>query len=114
MTNIIKAGLTNAELRATAPAVKDDYQSGECLPEQTGDGTVKTFTFSSPVQMVHVEGNGIDTDVARVDPFGGTPSAIQGFRAANEVGVYLPVTCTVVKVFAPTGMIITVQGFRRT
>lgn len=101
-----------ADLTETQP-VKDDYQAGECLAEQTGAGAVLTFTFASPVQLVHVEGDGADTDVARVDPFGGTPSATQGFRAADGVGVYLPVICTVVKVYAPTGMVIAVNGFRR-
>ena len=106
--------LTNSELRASAPAVKDDYQSGECLAEQTGTGAVLIFTFSAPVHLVHVEGNGASTDVARVDPFGGTPTATLGFRASDEVGVYLPVTTSSVKVFAPSGMVIAVNGFRRT
>lgn len=112
-TQPVSGPLTDAQLRASAPAVRDDYQAGECLAEQTGVGGVLTFTFSSPVHLVHVQGDGSDTDVARVDPFGGTPTASRGFRADDGVGIYLPVTTSSVKVFAPVDMVVTVNGFRR-
>lgn len=97
----------------TAVKSSDDFQGGEVLADQTGAAAVLTFTFSAAVQLVVVSGNGIATDFARVDPFGGTPSATLGIPCGDEVPTFIPVTATVVRVFAPTGMVITVWGFRR-
>lgn len=94
--------------------VHDDYQSGECLADQTGAGAVLTFTFTSPVQLVVVDANGAATDVARADPFGGTPTASLGVPCRDEAGAYMPVSTSVVRVFAPVGMIVSVVGYRRT
>ncbi len=92
--------------------VADDYQAGECLDDQTGAGAVLTFTFAAPVSMVVVEAVGAD-QTARVDPFGGTPTATKGLRAGDAVPLYLPVVCTSVKVFAPSAMVVSLSGFRR-
>lgn len=92
---------------------KDDYQSGEVLADQTGAGAVLTFTFSSAVQLVVVDANGATTDIARADPFGGTPAATTGIPCRDEVPTYMPVTTTSIKIFAPSGMAVSVYGYRR-
>ena len=122
--------LTNTQLRAapvpvsgtvtanvtfpTDQKVHDDYQGGEVLADQTGAAAVLTFTFSAAVQLVLVHAySATSTDLARVDPFGGTPSSTLGIRALNDTPTYIPVTATTVKVYAPTGMVVSVAGFRR-
>lgn len=116
-------GLTNTQLRATPvpvsgfPAdqkVHDDYQSGEVLEDQTGAGGVLLFTFSAPVQLVVVDANGAVTDVARADPFGGTPTATRGVACRDETPAYMPVATSAVRVFTPVGMAVSVAGYRRT
>ena len=97
---------------ASAWFTQDDYVGGQCLPDQTGDGAVLTFTFSLPVNLVVVHSNGTDL-VSRCDPFGGTPSDTQGFICGDDIPVYLPITCTTVKVFAPASAVVSVAGFRR-
>lgn len=107
------SALTDTQLRAAAVATKDDYQAGEVLADQTGANNVLTFTFASPVQLVVVDANGSATDIARADPFGGTPSAALGVPCRDEVPTYMPTTTTVVKVWAPAGMVVSVYGYRR-
>ncbi|HUR18906.1 MAG TPA: hypothetical protein VMZ51_08235 [Acidimicrobiales bacterium] len=109
----VSGPLTDTQLRASAFAVKDDYQSGEVLADQTGAGAVLTFTFASPVQLLLITATGSGTQVARCDPFGGTPAATTGIRCDDGVPAYLPITATVVKVFAPASMAVAVSGFRR-
>lgn len=91
---------------------QDDYNAGQCLADQSGSGGVLTFNFSTPVNLVVVLSNGTDL-IARADPFGGTPAATQGFVCGDDIPVYLPVTTSSVKVFAPAGTTISVAGFRR-
>lgn len=111
---VVEGPLTDTQLRASEVEVRDDYQGGEVLADQTGAGAVLTFTFSSPVQLVLVHAySATAADLARVDPFGGTPSASAGIRALNDVPTFVPVTATTVRVFAPTGMEVSVSGFRR-
>lgn len=93
-------------------AVRDDYQAGEVLADQNGAGAVLTFTFSAAVQLVVVTAKGTNL-TARADPFGGIPSGGQGIVCDDGVPTYIPVTATVVKVFAPSGMAVTVFGMRR-
>lgn len=105
--------LTDAQLRASAPSVRDDYSGGEVLADQTGAGAVLTFTFSAAVQLVVVHGDGADGEFARADPFGGDPSAVLGIPCGDEIPTFLPVTTSSVKVFAPVGMVVSVWGYRR-
>lgn len=91
----------------------DDYQSGETLPDQTGSGGVLTFTFSSPVHLVVVDASGTATDIARADPFGGTPTSSQGVVCRDETPTFIPVQTSSIKIFAPTGMLVSVVGYRR-
>lgn len=105
--------LTDAQLRASKVGVADDYQAGEVLADQMGAGAVLTFTFATARNLVLIEAVGT-SQIARADPFGGTPSATQGVRCDDATPTYLPVTTTVVKVFAPAGMVVSVAGFSRT
>lgn len=91
--------------------VADDYQEFEALTEQTGADAVLTFTFSAPVQLVVVHAVGTD-QVARVTTTQ-TPSATLGARCPDDVPTFLPVTAAAVKVYAPTGMVVSVWGYRR-
>lgn len=93
--------------------VTDDYQAGEVLADQTGAGGVLTFTFSAPVHLAVVDANGTATDVARADPFGGTPAAGTGIPCRDESPTYMPVTTSSVKVYAPSNMLISCWGYRR-
>jgi len=89
----------------------DAFSGGETLADQTGTGAVLTFTFSSAVNLVVVEAKGT-SQTARADPFGGTPTASQGVICDDAVPTFLPVTATIVKVFAPSGMVVGVWGYR--
>lgn len=109
----VSGPLTDSELRASLVPVKDEFTGGQVLADQTGAGAVLTFTFASPVQLAVVYGDGLATDVARADPFGGTPSATLGIPCGDEVPTFLPVTTSAVKVFAPAGMVVSVCGYRR-
>lgn len=92
--------------------VADEFGGGEALAEQAGAGAVLTFAFSAPVQLAVVEsfGSGL---VSRADPFGGTPSVAAGVPCRHEAAVFLPVTTSAVRVFAPTGASVNVWGYRR-
>lgn len=95
-----------------ANPVQDDYQSGEVLADQVGAGAVLTFTFATPVNLVVVHARG-ENLTARANPFGGVPSASSGVVCGDDVPTYLPVVTATVRVFAPTGMTISVHGYRR-
>jgi hypothetical protein len=118
------SGLTNDQLRAaavpvsgtfwqTTQPVKDDYQSGEVLADQSGAGAVLTFTFSTTMSMVTCLSIGTSL-TARADPFGGTPTSTLGIRLDDGVPVFIPVNSSSVKVFAPAGTSISVWGLKRT
>lgn len=107
--------LTDAQLRASPVPVasKDFYTAGECLADQNGDGTAKTYAFSAPVQLVYVEVKSSGgTSQGRADPFGGTPTASAGIPCEDGAATAIPVTTSSVKVFAPSGCTVTVWGFR--
>lgn len=89
--------------------VHDDYQGGEVLEDQTSNGGVVTFTFSSPVQLVVVTCTGSD---GRADPFGGTPTSTRGVRCDDGIPVFLPVTTSSLKAISTSGTI-SVYGYRR-
>jgi len=91
----------------------DHYDSGEVLADQSGSGAVLTFTFTTPVDLVFVQAkSAAGTSQARVDPFGGTPSASQGIPAEDGAPQPIPFRTGTVKVFAPTGMTVSVWGYR--
>lgn len=91
-------------------AVKDQLDGFEALDDQTGNGTVRTFTFGSDVELVWVRVVG---GIGRAAPAGPDPSASKGvYCAADEP---TPITCVTdeLRVFAPNGTTISVWGFRR-
>lgn len=88
--------------------VADVFTGGEVLADQAGDATVKTFTFTTAVDLVWVRCVGA---VGRADPFGGTPTASVGIYCAADEPTPLTVRTTVVKVVAPSGTI-SCWGFR--
>ena len=91
---------------------QDEYASGQTLQDQTAAGSVLTFTFSSPVQLVYVYGTSSGgTNLYRADPFGGTPSATQGIPCPDSVPTAIPIIATTVKVYGVSGTV-SVWGFR--
>lgn len=106
--------LTDADGAAYSGAnplpVRDQFISGEILADQAGAGAVLTFTFSSAVQFVSVRCDGGD---ARVDPYGGTPSATLGIVCDDGVALQRPVpSTTAIKVYAPAASTVSVDGAR--
>ncbi len=111
--SVANPGLTNTELRATPVSVLDTNISGEVLDQQSGAGGVLTFTFASAVDLVVVELDGLTTDVGRVNPFGGVPTASFGIPLRDESPIYIPVTTNSVKVYAGSGTTVNVWGVRK-
>lgn len=90
--------------------VADDYQAGEVLADQTGTGAVLTFNFAEPVNLIVIHARG---GVGRANPFGGVPAANLGIVCGDDTPTYVPITTSVVRVFAPAGVTVTVFGMRR-
>lgn len=93
-------------------AVADDYQVLEALSDQVGAGAVLTFTFSAAVNLAVVQAVGTSL-IARATTATQTPTASLGVRCPDDVPSYMTVTTTVIRVFAPVGMTVSVWGYRR-
>lgn len=92
--------------------VSDRLTGYEGLNDQAGDGTVKTFTFSTAPDLVWVRSVG---GVSRADPAGGTPTATNGIYCADDEPTPITISGqTTLKVFAPIGAVVSVWGFRYT
>ncbi|MGH8502009.1 MAG: hypothetical protein ACREVE_05955 [Gammaproteobacteria bacterium] len=94
----------------------DDYSDSEQLPVQTppAGGGVLTFSFAEgAVQLVVIHATGQDGQFAYADHSGGTPSDGGGRPIEHNVPAYIAVTLTAVKVWAPAGMKVYVEGYRR-
>lgn len=101
----------------------DDYADTEYLPEQSGDGTVKTFTFSAPVQLMAVEmvstldeatqQNEIDAQEGRATVGDTQPTATVGAILKHEQEKMLFGNTNAVHVLAPANTRINVYGMRR-
>lgn len=87
----------------------DAFLGGEVLADQSGAGSVLTFTFTTPVQLVWVRSKG---GISRADPFGGTPAASTGIPCADDEPSPITVQTSTVKVFAPSGATVSVWGYR--
>ena len=96
-----------ATLDGGALNVADVFTGGEALPDQTGDGTVKTFTFAAPVDLVWVR----SAVAARADPFGSVPTTTLGIPCAADEPNPLTIRTSSVKVIAASGTI-SVWGYR--
>lgn len=97
--------------------VKDDFHSGEILPDETGDGSAKTYTFAAERHAVWVyavdPGDLTAVGEIRVDPFGGTPTATLGIPVPYGAGFPLTIPLTSLKIYAATGIRVTVIGYSR-
>ncbi len=115
-TQPVSGPLTDTQLRASAPAVRDDYQAGQVLADQSGANAVLTFTFAQVVNQVWInaDGGAASTAVCRADPFGGTPSSVLGIPVYNQAATPLLVNATLVKIYAPSGQVVSVWGYYRT
>jgi hypothetical protein len=89
--------------------VRDDYELGELLDDQTGANGVNTFTFSSQVTSFWVAVVGVE-GVVKIDHYGGTPSLTRGIPV--EAGGVLPIPepATVIKIYVPLGLTVTLWG----
>lgn len=107
-----QTGLTDAQLRASPVPVGDDYASGELLEDQVGANNVLVFTFSQPVASFWVAPQGL-SGTCKIDHYGGEPSATRGIPVDAGGALPIPEPATVVRVFTPTGLRVTVWGQRR-
>lgn len=107
------SGAATVDATGSVVSAQDIFSGGEVLADQAGAGAALTFTFSAAVQLVMVFAkSATGTLQARADPFGGTPSAAAGAPCEDGVPMAFPVNASAVKVFAPTGMTVSVWGFR--
>lgn len=115
----VSGPLTDAQLRASALPVQDDYQATEHEADQDGAGGVLAFPLSAAAQFVVVDvDNSSDSDTvtyrARATLDGSTPSETEGFVCRSGQSTCLPFpTAGTVKVWAPTGVVVSVQAGRR-
>lgn len=92
--------------------VADDYGALEVLADQTGAAAVLNFVFSASVNLVVVHAVGTN-QVARATTTAQVPTATLGVRCPDDVPTYMPVTTNQIDVYAPSGMDVTVWGYRR-
>lgn len=107
-----KGGVDTAVSETDRLPVADDYLGGQILDDQTGDNTVKTFTFSQPVAGFWVAVVG-ESGVVKINHYGGNPSPTSGIPV--EAGGVLPIPepATAVKIYIPAGLVVTVWGHTR-
>lgn len=107
------SALTDTQLRATPVGVADDFDTEDHTEDQAGAGAVLTFTLN-PGNLVIVDVDPTDpSDTlnyrARAMCDGSDPTATLGF-VCRPGSSYLPVpTSGTVKVWAPTGVTVSVQ-----
>lgn len=99
--------------RATGPGgeieTTDRYTGGEALPDQVGADDVLDFAFGAEVDLIWVRLDGGD---GRADPFGTVPDQDTGIFCEDGVPNPLTITADAVKVWAPTGAVARVWGYR--
>lgn len=99
--------------------VKDLLAATEMLPDQFGAGGVLTFNLTQPADFVIVEVDNTDTANyvtyrCRVTLDGSDPASNLGLVARSGQGTsfIFPVSGSVIKVFAPTGVVVAVETGR--
>lgn len=92
--------------------VNDDYALGEVLDDQSGADSDLEFTFTQPVVSFWVAVMG-SSGIAKVDHYGGTPSPTHGIPVVSGTALPIPEPASVVRVYAPVGVVVTVWGQRR-
>lgn len=100
----VNANADTVEMQRTA----DYYNASEYLADQSGNGTVLDFTFTSAVQVIYVRAIG---GIARVG-VGATPSASAGAYVGADETFAIPRNASSIKVYAPTGTNVAVWGYR--
>lgn len=98
--------------------VADDYATDVLTDDQTGADGVLTFS-TGPIKLVAVDvdpEDPMDTAayICRATVDGSTPTSARGWRCRSGQTTYLPVPAdSEVKVFAPAGVTVSVQGGAR-
>lgn len=108
--------LTDAQLRSSPPAVRDDYSGDVITADQLGSDEALDFD-TGPLFLVAVDVDPVDADdeasyLCRATVDGSAPTASQGWRCRSGQTTYLPVPCPggTVRVWAPEGVSVSVQG----
>ena len=112
--------LTDSQLRAAPVDAQDDYDGDIITADQTGAGAVLTFNLGSAAVLVAVDVDAAvpaDTDpyIARASVGATIPTATLGWRCRSGQTTFLPVPCPsgVVRVYAPSGVTVSVQAATR-
>lgn len=108
--------LTNDELREAPVPTRDDFDGDAITPDQAGANAVLEFVVPA-LRLVAVDVDPVDPEdgfpyICRAAVDGSAPAANRGWRCRSGQTTYLPVPCVggTVKVFAPTGVSVSVQG----
>lgn len=101
----------------TTGHVRDDYDLELVTPDQAGAGGVLTFDLGQAAPLITVDVDPVDSSdivvhVCRVRLDGSDPTATEGHRCRSGQTTYLPFPSPtgVVKVWAPAGVTVSVQG----
>jgi len=112
--------LTNAQLRAAPVDAEDDYDGNILTNDQSGAGGILTFTLGAPAALVAVDvDNSSPSDttiyIARATVDGTNPTSSRGWRCRSGQTTLLPVPSPggEVRVFAPSGVTVSVQAATR-
>lgn len=104
---------------ANAWPVRDDLATELHAQDQPGAGAVLTFNFATAADFLMVDvdntaSNDTATYLCRATLDGSAPSAVLGFVCRSGQTTYLPFPSTgAVKVFAPAGVVVSVQAGKR-
>lgn len=99
-----------APLREGRVDTAESFTDMEVLADQSGAGGVLTFTFASPMDLVWVRCSG---GVGRASAAGAAdPAASRGAYCEDGEPEPISVRTTTVRVFAGSGTIVSVWGYR--
>lgn len=94
-----------------AAKVKDEYTSAIHLDDQTGANAVLTFDFGTAVSLYIITSIG---GTSRASSTATAPTATKGIVCIDGAPTYVPVAnAGVVKVYAPTGSVVSCSGLVR-
>lgn len=85
------------------------YDLLEILEDQTGSGSVLTFTFSSAVELAWIRSVG---GISRAGNAANIPTATKGIYCAADEPNPVTLRGTDLRVFAPIGTVISVWGYK--
>lgn len=107
-SQVVTGPLTDTQLRASNIGVQDEFTADEPLPDQPGADDVLTFTFAADVSLIWVRSIG---GVSRAS-VSATPTPVLGTYCADGEPVPITVRASSIKVYAPTGVTVSVVGYR--